>query len=78
MLAAPDNWIRHYHGNEETLAKMRKYSLSDRCRYYLDRPNVSAAIERLIRNVDVLPPSFGLLDQFLPRQAADVIAGTLD
>jgi D-tagatose-1,6-bisphosphate aldolase subunit GatZ/KbaZ len=78
MLASPDNWIRHYHGDEETLAKMRKYSLSDRCRYYLDRPNVAASIARLICNVDAAPPSFGLLDQFLPRQVADVISGNID
>lgn len=78
MLASPDNWIRHYHGDEKTLAKMRKYSLSDRCRYYLDNPNVTAAIARLIHNVDAAPPSFGLLDQFLPRQVRDVISGEID
>ena len=78
MLASPDNWIRHYHGDGKTLAKMRKYSLSDRCRYYLDHPNVAAVITRLIHNVDAAPPSFGLLDQFLPRQVRDVISGEID
>jgi D-tagatose-1,6-bisphosphate aldolase subunit GatZ/KbaZ len=78
MLCAPANWIRHYHGNDQQLALMRKYSLSDRCRYYLDRPRVDAAIKLLLENVNASPLSFGLLYQYFPRQAESIIAGKLD
>ncbi|HEX2926531.1 MAG TPA: class II D-tagatose-bisphosphate aldolase, non-catalytic subunit [Ruminiclostridium sp.] len=39
MLQNPDNWKKHYHGNGEKLKLARKYSFSDRCRYYLPDSN---------------------------------------
>lgn len=78
MLASPANWIKHYHGDEEMLRLMRAYSLSDRSRYYMDVPEVKQALERLIRNIDSLKIPIGLLHQYLPVQADEIIAGKLE
>ncbi|KJF71667.1 MULTISPECIES: D-tagatose-bisphosphate aldolase, class II, non-catalytic subunit [Agrobacterium] len=47
MTAHPDNWNRHYHGNDEETRLLRHYSLSDRIRYYWAMPEAKAAVERL-------------------------------
>lgn len=44
MLEKPDNWKKHYHGDEKQLALCRKYSFSDRCRYYIGLPEVVESI----------------------------------
>lgn len=75
MLENPDNWIRHYHGTAEEIALKRKYSLSDRCRYYLGDRRVNGALERLCKNVESIP--LGLLMQYLPKQADKVLSGEL-
>jgi D-tagatose-1,6-bisphosphate aldolase subunit GatZ/KbaZ len=76
MRSDPGYWVKHYHGSEEEIALQRKFSLSDRCRYYLTDPRVELAIERLRKN---LPPEIplGLLMQYMPNQAAEVISGNL-
>jgi len=51
MLENPGYWIRHYHGSEDEIAQKRKYSLSDRCRYYLTDARVASAIQRLRDNL---------------------------
>ena len=78
MCQDPGNWIKHYRGEPYRVALMRKYSLSDRSRYYLDNPEVQDATRRLFRNFNAAPCPTGLLAQFLPRQAEAIIAGTLD
>lgn len=77
MLASPANWKRHYHGDERTLSLMRKYSLSDRSRYYMDIPAVKESLDLLIRNFDSLDVPVGLIHQYLPAQADSIIAGKL-
>ena len=68
----PLNWQKHYHGSEHEKFLARKYSYSDRCRYYLSNPEIKNSIKKLFANIDeliskneILP---GLLRQFMPRQ----------
>ena len=77
MVEKPANWIRHYHGPEPTLALMRRFSLSDRCRYYMEVPSVRAAQRKLFENFDAAAVPLGLLAQFFPRQYEEVLAGRL-
>lgn len=35
MVADPQYWKKHYQGTKEEIAFKRKYSFSDRCRYYM-------------------------------------------
>ncbi len=64
MLKHPEHWKKYYHGDEMEQAFKRKYSLSDRARYYWVQPEVQHAFEGLMKNLgdDVLP--YSLLSQF--------------
>lgn len=68
MLKEPKNWQKHYHGDENKLYIARKYSFSDRCRYYMPTPAVKAAITKLIENLRVREIPNCLLSQFMPIQ----------
>lgn len=77
MLNHPEHWKKYYHGGEAEQAFKRKYSLSDRARYYWVQPEVQTAFERLMKNLgeDILP--YSLLGQFVGvtnLNAAQVIA----
>jgi len=64
MLKHPEHWMKYYRGNETEQAFKRKYSLSDRARYYWVQPEVRTAFQRLLKNLGgkVLP--YALLSQF--------------
>ena len=70
MLENPANWIKHYHGSEHDKFIARKYSYSDRCRYYFSLPEIKAAITKLFANIDSVIDKIpaGMLKQFMPRQ----------
>ena len=46
MLEEPKNWSKHYHGNDAELWFKRKFSFSDRSRYYMPKPAVAAAKDK--------------------------------
>lgn len=77
MLTEPENWIHHYHGTEEEIALARKYSYSDRCRYYLSNAQVQKAINQLFRNFDKITIPLNLMHQYMPNQYEKVIRGEL-
>ena len=78
MLENPANWQKHYHGSEHDKYIARKYSYSDRCRYYFSLPEVKAAITKLLENIDSVEVPAGLLSQFMPRQYLRVRDGLLE
>lgn len=59
-------WKKYYRGNEQEKAYARKYSLSDRCRYYLEDPDIKSSITKLIRNINAAAIPFGLMSQYFP------------
>jgi D-tagatose-1,6-bisphosphate aldolase subunit GatZ/KbaZ len=77
MLENPVHWKSYYLGKERQLQLARKYSYSDRIRYYWPQASVSAALERLIQNLNAHPAPASLLSQYLPCQADAVRAGQL-
>ena len=77
MLAYPDFWQKYYHGSEGELRLARKYSLSDRCRYYLSFPEVKEAVLRLINNLEHTGIPINLLSQYLPNQYRHIREGRL-
>lgn len=77
MLKNPNNWEKHYHGTEEELAIKRKYSFSDRCRYYFAQPEITDAIEKLFDNFRNVEIPMSMLRQYMPYQYAKVRQGTL-
>jgi D-tagatose-1,6-bisphosphate aldolase subunit GatZ/KbaZ len=77
MLANPVHWKKYYHGDDAYLAYARKYSYSDRCRYYWPQPEVDAALSRLSANLTHNLPPLPLLSQYLPYQCKAVREGRL-
>ena len=79
MLANPKNWQKHYHGSDEDKRIARKYSYSDRCRYYFSLPEIKATIAKLFANIDSVQGGIpaGMLSQYMPRQYRRVRDGKL-
>jgi D-tagatose-1,6-bisphosphate aldolase subunit GatZ/KbaZ len=78
MLLDPRPWERHYSGDERALRLQRRYSYSDRVRYYWTVPPVQEAVETLMRNLRQTGIPETMLSAFLPDQYRQVRAGTLD
>ena len=77
MMENPGNWKKHYHGSEQEKYIARKYSYSDRCRYYFSLPEVKQAISKLFANIDSVEVPAGMLSQYMPRQYVKVRDGRL-
>jgi D-tagatose-1,6-bisphosphate aldolase subunit GatZ/KbaZ len=77
MIAEPAQWEKYYPGSPETQRLLRRYSYSDRIRYYWSDPEVGAAQARLLSNLEgrEIPPP--LLSQYLPTQYSRVRLGEL-
>ena len=65
MVKKPEHWKKYYQGTEEELTLKRRYSLSDRARYYWIQPEVQDAFERLTKNLGSEPLPHALLSQFV-------------
>ena len=77
MLDDPKNWGKYYQGTDEEKALKRKYSLSDRSRYYYNAPAVQEAIAKLFANLDEVHIPLGMVRQYMPQQFLKICKGTL-
>lgn len=77
MQENPSHWKNYHHGDEAALRIARKYSYSDRSRYYWGVAKVRVALEKLTQNLEEHAAPVSLLSQFLPNQAAKIRAGEL-
>lgn len=77
MLENKGNWENHYTGDEYKLRILRKYSFSDRCRYYLPDKKVEDSINLLINNLNNINIPLTLISQFMPVQYKKIREGTL-
>jgi D-tagatose-1,6-bisphosphate aldolase subunit GatZ/KbaZ len=73
----PGHWQGHYSGTAEAQKVSRKYSLSDRVRYYWNEQGVQAAVGRLISNLEEVAIPLSLVSQHLPRQYLRVREGVI-
>lgn len=78
MLKDDKYWRKHYQGTELEVRRKRKYSFSDRCRYYMPTPAVEAAVGRLLENLRTQGIPLNLLSQFMPIQYTKVREGLLE
>jgi len=76
MQAHPGHWHSHYHGAEEELLYLRRYSLRDRIRYYWPHAQARRACEQLMTNLQ-RPIPHPLLRQFLPDLGPAIAGGIL-
>ncbi len=77
MLAQPENWQKYYHGSPKKQELARKYSFSDRLRYYLPQEKIVASIQLLLANFRDEEIPLTLLSQYMSEQYKKVRAGTL-
>lgn len=77
MLESPANWIKHYHGTEKECCLARKYSFSDRARYYIGDSRVQDTITKLFANLRSCKIPMNMLHQYMPLQFDAVRKGAL-
>ena len=77
MVENPKEWQKYYHGDELQKELARKYSFSDRSRYYMARPEIEAAISKLFDNIDSFSIPMGMIKQYMPEQFIKVREGKL-
>ena len=77
MLANPGNWVKHYHGDDKAKAFARKYSFSDRSRYYMGDPKIVSAIDTMFANLTENEIPWNILHQYMPVQYNKVRDGKL-
>ncbi|MFE7244245.1 D-tagatose-bisphosphate aldolase, class II, non-catalytic subunit [Streptomyces sp. NPDC057580] len=77
MLAEPAMWEYYYPGGVAEQRLARRYSYSDRLRYYWPDPEVAKAQARLLDNLAALDIPLPLLSAHLPIQYARVRRGEL-
>lgn len=77
MLEDPKNWKKHYHGNDHQKHLLRKYSFSDRSRYYFSDERVVKAQDKLFKNLTDTEIPLPLLHQYMPLQYSKVRDGKL-
>jgi D-tagatose-1,6-bisphosphate aldolase subunit GatZ/KbaZ len=68
MLKESNHWRKHYQGTEQEKKLKRKFSFSDRVRYYWPEPGVQTALQKLFDNLNIEDLPLSLVSQFLPEQ----------
>ncbi|MGE4288711.1 MAG: D-tagatose-bisphosphate aldolase, class II, non-catalytic subunit [Salinivirgaceae bacterium] len=78
MLNEPKYWKSYYPGSEQQQAFKRKYSFSDRVRYYWPNLEIQLAKEKLYKNLNENAIPWSLLSQFMPEQFYQVCKGLIE
>lgn len=73
----PNNWQGYYSGSAAEVAFSRRFSMSDRIRYYWSDQEVVIAVRRLHDNLTSVEIPLSLLSQYMPVQYKKVRNGTL-
>ena len=76
MLKNPNKWEKYYTGSKLDIEIKRKYSFSDRCRYYLPTKEVNDSLNILLNNLKEVP--LNLLSQYMPIQYTKVREGIIE
>jgi len=77
MIRQPEHWQEYYRGDETSQRLARKYSLSDRLRYYWGNPQVQSALGRLLENLGEKPLPLNLVSQYAPGQCERIRNGQI-
>jgi D-tagatose-1,6-bisphosphate aldolase subunit GatZ/KbaZ len=77
MQEKPGNWIKYYTGTPAEMSFARKYSFSDRIRYYWPDAQVNLALDQLLDNLSRNPPPLSLISQYLPNQYRHIRQGRI-
>ncbi|MFJ8009538.1 D-tagatose-bisphosphate aldolase, class II, non-catalytic subunit [Streptomyces fagopyri] len=77
MRDEPSWWEGYYEGDADDQRLARRYSYSDRMRYYWPDPEITAAQDRLFANLSGVDIPLPLLSAYLPDQYRRVRTGNL-
>lgn len=77
MISDPKDWQKYYKGSEKEKAVSRKFSYSDRSRYYICNDAVENARRKLFENLRHVEIPLGMLMQYMPLQYIKVRDGKL-
>jgi len=77
MVEEPAHWKDYYAGTAEQQSFKRKYSFSDRSRYYWPQVKLISARDLLFKNLRKHQIPLSLLSQYMPKEYDEVIRGTL-
>ena len=78
MVEDPTYWKKYYPGDEFEQAFKRKYSFSDRSRYYWPNENIQKAVSTLVSNLKESTISLSLLSQYMPQQYIAINEGIIE
>jgi D-tagatose-1,6-bisphosphate aldolase subunit GatZ/KbaZ len=68
MLRDPKDWLPYYAASPAEQKLLRRYSYSDRVRYYWHRPEIAVAVDRLVANLSKARIPESMLSRYLPQQ----------
>jgi D-tagatose-1,6-bisphosphate aldolase subunit GatZ/KbaZ len=77
MLREPKDWMPYYAGSPAEQKLLRRYSYSDRVRYYWHRPEIAVAVDRLVANLSKVTIPESMLSRYLPAQYLRVRMGEI-
>ncbi|WP_263408578.1 D-tagatose-bisphosphate aldolase, class II, non-catalytic subunit [Terriglobus tenax] len=77
MVREPANWARHYHGDPAEQRRLRRYSYSDRMRYYWHFAEAQAAVTTLMGNLRQTAVPETLVSAWMPEEHHAVRAGAI-
>jgi len=77
MMNNPEYWQDYYHGAEQEKIFARKFSFSDRSRYYWNHIDVETSLAALIQNLTDSPVPYPLISQYLPDQYVELRKGKI-
>jgi D-tagatose-1,6-bisphosphate aldolase subunit GatZ/KbaZ len=78
MFGIPKYWSDHYEGDETQLRLARKYSYSDRIRYYWPNTAIQKSLKLLLENLSRQEIPLSILSQYLPLQYEAIREGQLE
>ena len=77
MQDEPEHWIKHYPQTEPQGRVYRRYSYSDRIRYYWTHPDIDGEVQTMMRNLQETNIPLPLLSQHMPSEYEAVRAGSI-
>ncbi|WP_300381073.1 class II D-tagatose-bisphosphate aldolase, non-catalytic subunit [Clostridium sp.] len=78
MVKEPKDWINHYSSESSKMKLERRYSFSDRARYYTPKEEVNFALERLLNNLEDVEIPMTLISQYMHEQYKKIRDKTLE
>ena len=76
MAEHPAHWADYYKGDPDAISLMKRFSYSDRIRYYWTDPAVRVALSKLLKNLSAQPLPRNIVSQFFLGMEVDTLPDT--